>query len=514
MARLNKEDLAQMNRDYFRSLPKERLVEVADNLYQLAVEQWEKINSNSSNSSQPPSTDNPFQKPNDSSKSTSEPSKDSLDSTKSQKNKIQQQQVFESTSKRKPGRQRGSKGFGRSKPLSISSIIPHYPSQCSACNQALLKTEAKPYMGHHVLELKTTESRLEIVCQLHHYYQGTCSCGHQSKSQPGVGIVSQVEGRSRDLKLTEYVLVGASFASFIANLGVRYRLSRVKIREFLSDWLEVELSVGTIDRCIREAGIACQPAVEELLAQLQQASILHIDETPWYESGKLYWLWVAIESKTAVFRIAPRTKQEFKHLVTEAFVGWLITDGYGAYRHQKCRQRCLAHLIRKAIGIAESVNSRVTRIGTLILEDLRDFIRAISLEKTQKELETIIRSLQGVCHLAKKVKHQKLKALAKEILNDWDAVVAAVNNPDLPLTNNEAERALRHAVIARRISYGTRTTEGSIAYSSLLSVIETCRLREVNPGKYLSSVIELARKGLSPPVIKNNDLAFNCCPTT
>jgi hypothetical protein len=62
--------------------------------------------------------------------------------------------------------------------------------------------------------------------------------------------------------------------------------------------------------------------------------------------------------------------------------------------------------------------------------------------------------------------------LAREILNDWDAVVAAVNNPDLPLTNNEAERALRHAVIARRISYGTRTTEGSIAYSCLLSVIE------------------------------------------
>lgn len=68
----------------------------------------------------------------------------------------------------------------------------------------------------------------------------------------------------------------------------------------------------------------------------------------------------------------------------------------------------------------------------------------------------------GVCHLGKKVKHKKLKALTSEILNDWDAVVAAVNNPDLPLTNNEAERALRHAVIPRRISYGTRTNEDSI----------------------------------------------------
>ncbi len=59
----------------------------------------------------------------------------------------------------------------------------------------------------------------------------------------------------------------------------------------------------------------------------------------------------------------------------------------------------------------------------------------------------------------------------------------------------------RHAVIARRIGYGTRTREGSLAYSSLLSVIETCRLRQVNPWKYISSVIKLARKGLSPPLL-------------
>ena len=106
-------------------------------------------------------------------------------------------------------------------------------------------------------------------------------------------------------------------------------------------------------------------------------------------------------------------------------------------------------------------------------------------------------------------------------MNDWDAIVAFVAHPELPTTNNEAQRtcphvrALRHAVIARRIGYGTRTTEGSLAYSSLLSVIEregwrgflaipnrvveTCRLRQVNPWKYISSVIKLARKGLSPP---------------
>lgn len=54
---------------------------------------------------------------------------------------------------------------------------------------------------------------------------------------------------------------------------------------------------------------------------------------------------------------------------------------------------------------------------------------------------------------------------------------------------------------ARRISYGTRTSEGSLAYSSLLSVIETCRLRKVDPWTYIAQVIALGRKGISPPSI-------------
>ena len=61
MARLNKDDLAQMNKNYFQSLEKQRLVEVATNLHQLAVEQWEKLEQNSRNSSRPPSSDNPYQ---------------------------------------------------------------------------------------------------------------------------------------------------------------------------------------------------------------------------------------------------------------------------------------------------------------------------------------------------------------------------------------------------------------------------------------------------------------------
>ncbi len=78
-------------------------------------------------------------------------------------------------------------------------------------------------------------------------------------------------------------------------------------------------------------------------------------------------------------------------------------------------------------------------------------------------------------------------------------MIAFVNHPELPPTNNEAERALRHAVIARNIGFGTRTSEGSLAYSSLLSVIESCRLRDINPWPYIAEVLANARQGIGPP---------------
>jgi hypothetical protein len=61
--------------------------------------------------------------------------------------------------------------------------------------------------------------------------------------------------------------------------------------------------------------------------------------------------------------------------------------------------------------------------------------------------------------------------------------------PWLPLTNNEAEQALRHWVIARRIRYGTRNEQGSRAFALLASVIETTRKRRLSPWSYLATVI-------------------------
>ena len=80
-----------------------------------------------------------------------------------------------------------------------------------------------------------------------------------------------------------------------------------------------------------------------------------------------------------------------------------------------------------------------------------------------------------------------------------DAIWNVLTYPELPITNNVAERALRHWVIARKISYGTRTQQGSRAYTLLASVIDTCRQRGIAPWPYIAQVIAERRQGNPPP---------------
>lgn len=100
-----------------------------------------------------------------------------------------------------------------------------------------------------------------------------------------------------------------------------------------------------------------------------------------------------------------------------------------------------------------------------------------------------------LCEGYRNSEHTKARALAREFLNDWDAIFAILSDPSRPLTNNLAERMLRHWVIHRRITYGTRTHAGTRAFSIIASVVDTCRLRNINPWQFLSNTLAARRNG-------------------
>jgi len=57
-------------------------------------------------------------------------------------------------------------------------------------------------------------------------------------------------------------------------------------------------------------------------------------------------------------------------------------------------------------------------------------------------------------------------------------------------TNNAGERSLRHAVIWRKLSFGTQSASGSRFVEAMLTVIETCRQRRRNVFTFLTHAVE------------------------
>src|SRR3954465_10541858 len=338
MTRKGPVDLSGMDRSFFEALSPEARVELLCRLHALAIEQAEKLDRDSTNSSRPPSSDGPFGPASGTSTGTVPPPLSaSLPAPEPP-----------ARSERKPGKQRGSKGIWRCEPLQAERDENHYPTFCAACATPFEMWDRQVgHSAHFVLDLERAAGGIRITCILHRYHAIECACGVRTAARPGVGVLSTVPGRSRDLLLSEACLVGPALATFIAALSVRYHVSRAKIREFLAVWFGVPLSVGTLDRCIREVGIACEPVVEDLLGALGEAGVTHADETPWRQHGRLRWLWVVLSSSTAIFHIGSRSADEIRDLIGEAFVGWLVSDGYTVYRSFKKGQRCLAHLIQE-----------------------------------------------------------------------------------------------------------------------------------------------------------------------
>lgn len=412
--------------------------------------------------------------------------------------------------KRKPGKQPGAPGYGRKVelPLSGPNMI-HRASHCAGCSAEL--GEDAPFVLHNGLYVVDVDVMpggmpgLKLIHTKHVYGDVACHCGHTTRTEPGRCGPEPGWG----VEMTEWHLIGPMLASLIVCLSLRMHMSRTRIREFLNDWLGLRLGKGTISKCIHEAGRAVEPLEEQMVEEILHSELLHVDETPWKEKKLLLWFWVFSSLTVTLFVIGTRSAQVIERILGDVFPGWLMSDGLKAYRRYLKRLRCWAHLDRKAKALAESLDSEAMRFGNQVLSIFSILRQAVYRAREEPPGTVNLRQVYGVylgllmvdCHRYATSRHEKTGELARELLNDWEAIWAVLSNPHLPMTNNEAERCLRHWVIGRRISYGTRTTQGSRVVALLASVIETCRKRNVLPWSFLADVIARRRRGDAVPLL-------------
>jgi len=526
--RLKDYDLRQIDEVTLRSLSEEDLRTLSAKLLLDLKEARERLNQSPKNSSRPPSSRDPWERNNGSETSEEEGllAQDGdegvpestvnvdgdADEEKSESKKFTKPAKQKDQPARKPGKQPGSPGYGRTERIALTDTVDHHPTTCALCGREIGDT-GTPWTAFDSLDIeigRTDALGIRVTNTRHTYYEAPCLCGHTTRTQPH---------RANDdplwetVALSEWRLVGPTLCALIVALTFRSRMSRARVREFISDWLGVTLSIGTLQRCIEEAARAADPVEDQLVEDILASDLLYADETSHKEAGVPQWLWVFVNATTALFFIGYRTKEIIGNVLGTDYQGWLMSDGYRVYRDYQRRLRCWAHLLRKAQGLKEGLNQPVREFGchaVELLETLMDAVYA-AREGPHDELPVIhaqrLANFRTACQQMQGSSHNKAHALAVEFLNDWEAVFAVLKHPHLPLTNNEAEQALRHWVIARRISHGTRSAIGSKSLALLASVIDTCRRRRASPWSYLAQVITAGRQGNDVPMLPQADLS-------
>ena len=544
MRKLSDHDLAQLDKDRLKSLPLGVLLDVTEKLLDDLKSARDQINQTSKNSSKPPSSDPPWgvksepTAPGEKAEDVSERTLD-VDGTSGDTlpldpedgpgsvPKLESKPAEESTAtkttapteakpaKKRPGKQPGAPGYGRTQTFNLTDQVQHVPERCALCGETLEQAPGFVYTAYDVLDVVVTPSPsggLGVTYTRHYCHERQCTCGHHTRYLPHKE--ASVEG-SEDfpwsVEINERYLVGPELVSLVISLSLHLHASRRKIQEWLRDWLNIELSIGTINQCIHEAGRILEPVQAEILEEILKSDMLHIDETLWKEQASpVVWLWVVVTAHVTLFMFGRRTREAIAPILFSGlFQGWLMSDGYVVYRDYDQRLRCLAHLHRKARGLVESVDSQARAFGQRALDFLdwvmNEVYAARLLPTGPPENVLYVKHLKeldafwDVCSEHWECEHEKTRALAREFIYDWDAIWAVMDYPGLPLTNNAAERALRSAVIHRRICMGTRNPQGSRVYGIIASVIATCRQRSASPWTFIAEAVCLRRQGFAVP---------------
>jgi transposase len=302
------------------------------------------------------------------------------------------------------------------------------------------------------------------------------------------------------------------------------------VEGMMEDVLGVQMSVGTVNNLRQEASQAVAEPVEEAHKYVQQQPVVNADETGFVQGNadggnterRKGWLWVAVTQLVTVFLVQlSRGQEAARTLLGAAFSGRLISDRWNGYNwvHLLCRQLCWAHLKREFTKIAER-GGQSKRIGQELLEQeallfaywrrVRDgTLKWSTFKKYAGEIRRPIKALleEGADYCpapGEQSERARTGRTCRGLLKLEPAMWLFVRVRGIEPTNNAAERALRHAVLWRRTSFGTQSVSGSVFVARMLTVIMTLRAQKRNVLEYLTQACQAARVGQAAPSLLPN----------
>lgn len=376
--------------------------------------------------------------------------------------------IAEQVARKRESKERGILSYTRPIPSRVTETKSHPVSECIHCHGILQNKQVRIFFEEDIpLPIQKSVIKHEVEI-------GYCIfCKKQSS---GIHVPSKKS------------ILGDNVKKYVCILSIASRLSHNQIQAHLKDVFDVSVSIGEIGNILREEADNLRPEYERLKQSVVSQTGVHLDETGWdvakEEQGKFAWVATGTDNNDTVFALGKSRGQGNVNDIGIPRIG--ITDDYAAYKNIfPEHQLCWAHPQRKLRDMAESQEFGKRKKKQILktyeqfsnlYQHIRKKIGGEISPYLKKKFQEIWSELSEI-HSLDPTPLVKLKVSLQKNTKQY---FTFLNHPGVPVDNNKAERALRHIVIKRKISFGSKTQRGAETTSILASVILSLKWNDPN----------------------------------
>jgi transposase len=355
------------------------------------------------------------------------------------------------------------------------------PTECRRCGAKLSGSDPEP-LRHQVWELP--EIRPLVTEYQRHRLTCPC-CGEATCAELPAGVP---QGQS-----------GPRLMAFTALLMAYYRQSKRRTAEFLGTILGQPCCPALAVKIQNQVTSALRPSYEALAAELPTQKRLSIDETGTKQSNGKAWLWTFVARWFTVFTVrATREATALDVFLTEKFHGVVTCDRAKMYWKLGCLQWCWAHLKRDFQAMIDTGNPQAKWLGERLrhascelFEHWADYRAGkITRAALRRRMGPVRRKVERLLRAGCDRGPHSMRGTCRELYKHRQWLWTFLRHEGVEPTNNAGERALRHAVIWRKLSFGTQSAAGSRFVETMLTVIETCRQQRRNAFAFLTAAVQ------------------------
>ena len=377
---------------------------------------------------------------------------------------------------KKPGGQPGHPGETLRRSETPDAVIDHYPPSCATCGALLTKAMATDFVARQVFDLPEPQP---LIVTEHRAHGCRCAaCGSQTRATFPDWLAAPVQ-------------YGKRIGAFVLYLLHHQLLPEKRLAALMADLFGVHLVTATIARISQDCAERFQGFAAAVRDRVAAAPVKHLDETGFRIGGKTQWLHIASTILLTFYRVAAKRGS----LLTD-LTGVVVHDHWKPYYTLKgvLHALCNAHHLRElkalveiekedwarrmqrllrrachAANLAREQDVPLTPALIALIERRYDAIVADGL--TFHEGQPALTKTRPRGRPPRRVGHNLLLRLS----TCKQDVLRFLTDPQVPFTNNLAERDGRMMKLRQKISGGFRSEEGAKDFAVVRSVLSTAR---------------------------------------